>query len=143
MSFASRSIVVSCLACGACWALLAGCNPSIFDTEPTVVRRIDSDSPSVKSPPAGQTPPAPQKTASVKIDQFAFEPASLTVAPGTTVEWTNHDDVPHTVVDVQGGFRSQALDTDDVFRHTFQQPGDFHYFCSVHPHMVGEVHVKN
>ena len=143
MPYASRSIAAFCLACGACWALLAGCNPSIFDSDSTVVRRVDSENSPAKSPPARQTTPAPEKTANVKIDQFAFEPASLTVAPGTTVEWTNRDDVPHTVVDVQAGFKSQTLDTDDVFRHTFQEPGDFHYFCSVHPHMVGEVHVKN
>jgi plastocyanin len=143
MSFASRSIAALCLAGGACWALLAGCNPSIFDSESTVVRRVDNENPPAKSPPARQTTAAPQKTASVKIDQFAFEPASLSIAPGTTVEWINHDDVPHTVVDVHGAFKSQALDTDDVFRHTFQEPGDSHYFCSVHPHMVGEVHVKN
>ncbi len=82
-------------------------------------------------------------TATVTIDQFAFEPATLTVKPGTTIEWVNRDDVPHTVVDSNKSFRSQALDTDDVFRQTFSTPGDYHYFCSVHPHMVGDVHVKN
>ena len=81
------------------------------------------------------------KIAAVKIDNFAFEPASLTVAKGTTVEWTNGDDVPHTVVEKKVRFKSQALDTDDRYRHTFSEPGTFSYFCSIHPHMVGEIHV--
>jgi plastocyanin len=77
----------------------------------------------------------------VKIDNFAFEPASLTIAKGTTVEWTNGDDVPHTVVEKKTRFKSKALDTDDRYRHTFNEPGSFAYFCSIHPHMVGEIHV--
>jgi plastocyanin len=81
------------------------------------------------------------KIVAVKIDNFAFEPASLTVAKGTTVEWTNGDDVPHTVVEKKTRFKSKALDTDDRYRHTFNEPGNFSYFCSIHPHMVGEIHV--
>jgi plastocyanin len=83
----------------------------------------------------------PTKMITVKIDNFAFEPASLTVAKGTTVEWTNGDDIPHTVVEKKVRFKSQALDTDDRYRHTFNEPGTFSYFCSIHPHMVGEIHV--
>lgn len=77
----------------------------------------------------------------VKIDNFAFEPASITIAKGTTVEWTNGDDVPHTVVEKKVRFKSKALDTDDRYRHTFNEPGSFQYFCSIHPHMVGEIRV--
>jgi plastocyanin len=84
---------------------------------------------------------APSKIITIKIDNFAFEPASLTVAKGTTVEWTNADDIPHTVVDKKARFKSPALDTDDRYRHTFNEPGTFSYFCSIHPHMVGEIHV--
>jgi plastocyanin len=83
----------------------------------------------------------PAKIITVKIDNFAFEPASLTVAKGTTVEWTNGDDIPHTIVEKKVRFKSPALDTDDRYRHTFNEPGTFSYFCSIHPHMVGEIHV--
>jgi plastocyanin len=81
------------------------------------------------------------KIVTVKIDNFAFEPATLTVARGTTVEWINRDDVPHTVVDKKVRFKSTALDTDDRYRHTFSEPGRYAYFCSIHPHMLGEIHV--
>lgn len=81
--------------------------------------------------------------ADVKIDNFSFLPQSLTVAVGTTVTWTNNDDVPHTVVsDDKTTFRSKALDTDEKFSFTFTKPGTYGYFCSVHPHMTGEIVVK-
>jgi plastocyanin len=80
--------------------------------------------------------------AAVKIDNFSFGPQTLTVAPGTTVTWTNNDDVPHTVVSDDKAFKSKALDTDDKFSYTFDKPGTYNYFCSVHPKMTAKVVVK-
>jgi plastocyanin len=77
----------------------------------------------------------------VSIDNFTFAPAELSVAPGTTVFWTNHDDIPHTVTSTDGAFKSHALDTDDSFSFTFQKAGSYQYFCSLHPHMVGMIKV--
>jgi plastocyanin len=83
-------------------------------------------------------------TVEVKIDNFSFGPATLTVATGTTVTWTNRDDIPHTVVstDDPKAFRSKVLDTDEKFSYTFSKAGTFPYFCSVHPKMTGMVVVK-
>jgi plastocyanin len=78
----------------------------------------------------------------VKIDNFTFSPATLTVSPGTTVRWTNKDDVPHTVVSSEKAFKSSALDTDQEFTFTFAQPGTYSYFCSLHPKMTATVVVK-
>ncbi|MEA2840125.1 MAG: hypothetical protein QOF41_1455 [Methylobacteriaceae bacterium] len=78
----------------------------------------------------------------VKIDNFTFSPATLTVVPGTTVTWTNDDDIPHTVVAKDKGFRSKPLDTGNQFTFTFATPGEYAYFCSLHPHMVGKIIVK-
>jgi plastocyanin len=78
----------------------------------------------------------------VKIDNFAFAPAQLTVKPGTTVTWVNEDDIPHTVVATAKAFRSKALDTDDKFSFTFTTPGSYGYFCSLHPHMQGTIVVE-
>ena len=77
----------------------------------------------------------------VTIDNFTFSPAELTVKVGTTVTWTNHDDIPHTVVSA-GKFRSKTLDTDDGFSFTFTAAGDYKYFCSLHPHMTGMIKVE-
>lgn len=79
--------------------------------------------------------------AKVTIDNFTFSPAELTVKTGTTVTWKNQDDIPHTVVSA-GKFKSGALDTDDSFSFTFTAPGDYTYFCSLHPHMTGMIRVE-
>ena len=89
---------------------------------------------------AGRPVPAAE-TVRIGIDNFAFAPAELSVAPGTTVIWTNHDDIPHTVTSTDGVFRSHALDTGDSFSFTFEKPGSYRYFCSLHPHMVGTIKV--
>ncbi len=79
------------------------------------------------------------RRAEVKIDNFSFGPGTLTVPVGTTVTWTNRDDIPHTVVSSDGAFKSKVLDTEDKFSFTFNKPGEYSYFCSVHPKMTGKV----
>jgi plastocyanin len=78
----------------------------------------------------------------VRIDNFVFGPEALTVSAGTTVTWINQDDIPHTVVANDRSFKSKVLDTDERFSFTFTKPGEYGYFCSLHPHMVGKVIVK-
>ena len=87
-------------------------------------------------------PTAAASAATVKIDNFAFLPATLTVTPGTTVTWKNEDDSPHRIGDKNGTFTSAALDTDDTFFHTFAAPGEYPYICTIHPRMVGRIVVK-
>jgi plastocyanin len=77
----------------------------------------------------------------VTIDNFTFTPAELKLKVGDTVTWTNHDDIPHTVVSA-GKFRSKAMDTDGTFSFTFTAAGDYKYFCSLHPHMTGTIKVE-
>ena len=77
----------------------------------------------------------------VTIDNFTFTPPELDLKVGDTVTWTNHDDIPHTVVSA-GKFRSKALDTDNTYSFTFTAAGDYKYFCSLHPHMTGMIKVE-
>lgn len=85
---------------------------------------------------------AAENAVTVEIANFTYVPAVVTVTPGTTVTWINHDDSPHTVTATQKAFRSNALDTDDSFTFTFAAPGDYAYFCMLHPHMTGRVIVR-
>ncbi len=81
--------------------------------------------------------------AAVSIDNFTFSPPSLTVKAGTTVTWTNRDDIPHGIASSNNAFaRSKAMDTDDSYSFTFTTPGTYQYFCYVHPHMVGPIVVQ-
>jgi amicyanin len=86
--------------------------------------------------------PAPATAAQVKIDNFSFDPPTLTVAAGTTVTWTNRDDIPHTVVSTDGVFKSKVRDTDETFSYTFAKAGTYSYYCSLHPKMTGKVVVQ-
>jgi amicyanin len=81
-------------------------------------------------------------TMEVKIDNFSFGPTEVKVAVGTTVTWTNRDDIPHTVVSNDKLFKSKVLDTDEKFSFTFTKAGTYEYFCSIHPHMTGRVVVR-
>lgn len=78
----------------------------------------------------------------VRIDNFTFNAPTVTVKVGTTVTWTNGDDIPHTVVAKDHSFKSAVLDTGDKFSFTFARAGTYDYFCSIHPHMTGRVVVK-
>lgn len=86
---------------------------------------------------------AQTKPAAISIDNFTFGPAKLTVKAGTTITWTNKDDIPHGIASADNAFtRSKALDTDDAFSFTFTTPGTYQYFCYIHPHMVGTIVVE-
>ena len=78
----------------------------------------------------------------VNIDNFSFSSKTLTVPAGTTITWTNKDDVPHNVVSVDKLFASPVLDTDEKFSYTFTKPGAYSYYCSIHPKMVAKVVVQ-
>jgi len=80
--------------------------------------------------------------AAIKIDNFVFGPQAITVPVGTTVTWTNSDDIPHTAVSTDGVFKSKVMDTDEKFSYTFTKAGTYSYYCSVHPKMTGQVVVK-
>ena len=84
----------------------------------------------------------PQMAVEVKIDNFSFSPTVLDIKAGTKVTWTNADDIPHTVVSNDQVFKSKALDTDEKFSFTFDKPGTYPYFCSLHPKMTAKVVVQ-
>ena len=104
----------------------------------TIVAGVFAGSPAKEAPPKPGNDPV-----QVKIDNFTFAPTPLTVAAGTTVQWLNRDDIPHTVVsDDKTTFKSKALDTDENYSYTFTKAGTYTYFCSIHPKMTGKVVVQ-
>jgi amicyanin len=86
---------------------------------------------------------AEDPSSTVSIDNFSFSPKELKVKAGTTVTWTNRDDIPHGIASSNNAFaKSKALDTDDSYSFTFTAPGTYQYFCYIHPHMVGSIIVE-
>jgi len=88
------------------------------------------------------TTPALAADLEVKIENFTFNPQKITVKAGTTVNWTNVDDIPHTVEATTKAFKSKALDKSDKFSFMFTTPGSYEYFCSLHPHMKASIVVE-
>ena len=76
------------------------------------------------------------------IQNFLFQPSTLTVKVGTKVTWINRDDEPHTATDTEKRFGSKALDTGDSFSTEFRKPGTYNYYCALHPKMTGKIIVK-
>jgi plastocyanin len=79
----------------------------------------------------------------VSIKEMKFDPATITVKPGTTVTWTNKDDHDHTVVASDESFKSGNLSHGEKFEHKFEKKGKFKYACSYHPRMKGTVVVAD
>ena len=88
---------------------------------------------------AGGTPSAPATANTINISNFAFAPATLSVTTGTTVTWTNRDQVAHTVSDTQDGIASPVLNQSQTYSFKFTKPGTYHYICTIHPFMHGTV----
>jgi plastocyanin len=91
---------------------------------------------------ATSTPSAPAANAAaplVHINNFAFGPQTLTVRAGTIVTWVNDDEEPHTVTASDHSYRSPILNTGRRVSHRYDTPGQYAYFCSLHPHMTGRI----
>lgn len=85
---------------------------------------------------------ADKTEAAIKL--FQFQPKTITVKAGTTIEWVNGDDIDHSVTSGEPGKPDKAFDSgffrkDGHWAFTFAKPGTYHYFCKRHPSMKGEV----
>src|SRR3954447_1412772 len=78
----------------------------------------------------------------VDIPGRYFTPADLQVLVEQTVTWTNDDVTAHSIVADDGAFRAAPLAHGATYQFTFDQPGDYAYYCSIHRGMRGTVHVS-
>jgi len=89
-----------------------------------------------------QAPVQPQQSViEVNIKDFAFDPETVKISPGTTVRWINKDDSVHTIV-FDDGVASGKLKKGDAFERTFSEKGVYNYYCPIHPSMKGTVIVE-
>jgi plastocyanin len=84
----------------------------------------------------------PADAPKIVVKEFMFTPTPLTIKAGSTVTWTNKDDEPHTAVSDTGLFKSGGMDTNESFSFKFDEPGTYHYTCTIHPRMVGIIIVQ-
>jgi plastocyanin len=110
---------------------------------PTPAGTSAPSAPPASAPPASAAPSSAGGGASaVTIQNFAFNPPTLSVAVGTEVTWTNQDSTAHTVTFDSGGGASNNLAQSATYKQTFSSAGSFTYHCSIHPNMTGTVTVQ-
>ncbi len=85
------------------------------------------------------TPAFADEPPTVVIDNFSFKPNVVTVKPGTHVIFKNQDDLPHNIVIPDMKVKSPLMDTDGSYEADFEKPGEFEYFCGIHPMMTGKI----
>lgn len=115
------------------------------EVEPTVEKE--------PTPPATESAPTPAKSPvtvteekpvvesrSISIQNFTFNPSTLTVKKGTKVTWTNNDSAHHQIK--SSAFSSDSLSNGQSFSFTFSNVGAFDYICSIHPSMTGKIIVE-
>jgi plastocyanin len=87
----------------------------------------------------GPRPAKAQGRADIAIVDIAYQPGSILVQAGDTVNWTNTGSTPHTVTADDESVDSGSLVPRASFRHTFPTAGLFTYHCAIHPQMKGAI----
>ena len=111
---------------------------------------VDRESGAITTVPVGNAPrkiavqsatPSQSSSPAVRIMDFAFVPKTLEVPAGVgTITWHNTDGAPHSV-QIKNGAGSETLMPGSRYSASFDQTGDFDYFCSIHPYMTGTIRV--
>ncbi|MFA6447713.1 MAG: cupredoxin domain-containing protein [Patescibacteria group bacterium] len=119
--------------------------PAVTNTIPTPEPVVTNTAPTPAQPSQPAVPEKPvtapvKVTKTINIQNFAFNPTSLTVKKGTTVVWTNDDQVPHQIKSAT--FNSSTLSNSQTFSFTFDTVGAFPYSCAIHPSMQGTIIVE-
>ncbi len=147
------SAVLLTLALGACGDDDGAADPVVTTAAPPVTEPLTTDpettDPVTTEPATTATPdtaaPEAGGAGEVTVVDFAFDPETVTVAPGTEVTWTNQDDLNHTVTSGEGSpveFDSGSFTGGETFSMSFDEPGEYRYFCAIHNQMTGSVTVE-
>lgn len=81
-------------------------------------------------------------SANILISGMKFGTTTLRVKTGTTVTWTNNDQMTHTVTADDGSFTSGDLNYRDTYSYTFNTVGTYNYHCKYHSNMIASVVVS-
>lgn len=131
-------VAITATLASSAFAVVAAVSSANGRTKPAA-ERIEpaaSNSTTTAPPSAGSA-----MVAEVAIAEFAFGPPDLDAAVGSTVTWTNSDDVTHNVFTANGALASPDLERGDTYSVTFDEPGTIDYYCDIHQYMRGTITV--
>ena len=120
------------------FAVVAAANSAADRPQPTA-ERVEPDTSSSTSMPSPNAVSAP--VLEVSIAEFAFGPPAIEAAVGSTVTWTNLDDVTHNVFTSDGPLASPDLELGDTYSVTVEMPGNIDYYFDIHQYMRGTITV--
>jgi len=86
--------------------------------------------------------PAPPRVHTVRIQNFTFVPAELTVSAGDTLVWSNTDFVPHSATARDASWDSHSVAANGTWRFVPRTTGRHEYYCVLHPNMTGAIVVR-
>lgn len=95
-----------------------------------------------QQPSSSPTSSGSPGTNEVWIQNYAFNPSSITVPANATIKWTNKDAVAHTATSNSGVFDSGSINDGGVYSYHFTAPGTYAYHCTLHPHMTATIIVQ-
>lgn len=91
---------------------------------------------------APQTPFVAQGDVTVDMRGFEYFPRDLTIDTGASVTWKNSDNVPHNATDVDKAWETETVREDESATLTFSEPGEYEYYCTIHPSMKAKLTVR-
>jgi plastocyanin len=106
---------------------------------PAAVPEVKSSAAEPVASAAGSDTIAAAESVTVRINGMRFEPANITIKPGTTVTWVQDSTMPHLISGKTSGLRSNTLNRGQQYSYTFNQAGRFDYVCGLHPSMKGSI----
>lgn len=113
--------------------------PAVVEKEPPVIAPPANPAPSNPAP-AKVIPPKPAaRVKKTTIKNISYLQPKISIAVGTTIEWTNNDPLPHSVTAVNKSFNSGLIQPGKSYRHTFTKAGRFDFYCMPHPFMKGTI----
>jgi len=126
------ALILACLltACGSSSSTSSSASPSSASATTSATASAPAD------------PPAHAKTIAVTIQQYAYQPATLIVAAGSRLTFTNRDATAHTATSTSPPFDTGTINPGHSASVTLTKPGTYSYICSFHPFMHAIVQVK-
>jgi plastocyanin len=136
---AATAVVVA--ACSGAASPAASTASLAASVEASVAPSIAASTEASPSQAASAAPASAASGNAVTIQNFSFQPGTITVKVGTTVTWTNQDTIGHTVTLDDGSATSGTLEHGQTYNQTFSKAGTFAYHCKIHPSMTATVTV--
>ena len=135
----SRALLISPLVLVA--LAFASCGDN--DTETTAPTESGAATMTETEPSSNEPAPSGDAVRSEKVEivDFAYDPDPVTIEEGGKVIWINRDSAPHTATADDGSFDTGTLDEGKLKSENFKEPGEYTYFCEIHPTMHGTVEV--